>query len=65
MKNYIRRGGLYEAYNRKTFMKSIALQPLVAEQAFIPCMIVMYVPFQMGYSSLIYHWRLQSDRPKY
>ena len=43
----------YEAYNRKTFMNSITLQPLVADQAFMPHMKAMYVPFHMGYGSLI------------
>jgi len=42
----------YEAYNRKTFMNSITLQPVIAEQAFMPHMEAMYVPFQMRYGNL-------------
>ena len=55
---------LYEAYNRKTFMNSITLQPLVADQAFMPHMEAMYVPFQMRYGNLTCYKGLQSERPK-
>ena len=55
---------MYEAYNRKTFMNSIALQPLVADQAFMPHMEAMYVPFQMRYGNLTCYKGLQSERPK-
>ena len=43
----------YEAYKRKTGMTLIALQPLAPDQVFIPHMEVIYVPFHMGYCSLI------------
>ena len=57
-------GRVYEAYNRKTFMNSITLQPLVADQAFMPHMEAMYVPFQMRYGNLTCYKGLQSERPK-
>ena len=41
------------------------MQPLVADQAYMPQMKAMYVPFHMGYGSLIYFKGLQNDRPKY
>ena len=34
-------------------MTLIALQPLVTDQVFMPHMEAMYVPFHMGYCSLI------------
>ena len=43
---------IYEGYKRKTFMNSIALQPHVVDQAYMPNMKAMYVPFHMVYSSL-------------
>ena len=49
---------MYEAYNRKKFTHSITLQPPVADQAFMPHMKAMYVPFHMGYDSLITYQRL-------
>ena len=55
----------YEAYKRKTGMTLIALQPNVPDNAYMSHMKGMYVPFNMAYGSLIYHKRLQSDRPKY
>ena len=55
---------IYEAYNRKTFMNSITLQPLVADQAFMPHMEAMYVPFQMRYGNLTCYKGLHSERPK-
>ena len=54
----------YEAHNRKTCMNSITLQPLVADQAFMPHMEAMYVPFQMRYGNLTCYKGLQSERPK-
>ena len=48
----------------KRGMDSITVQPLVADEAFMPHMEAMYVPFHMGYGSLICCQRLQSDRPK-
>ena len=54
----------YEAYKRKTGMTFIALQPLVPDQVVMPHMEAMYVPFHMGYCSLICYKGLQSERPK-
>ena len=54
----------YEAYKRKTGMTLIALQPLVPDKVYMPPMEAMYVPFHMGYSSLICYKGLQSERPK-
>ena len=48
----------YEAYNRKKFTHSITLQPPVADQVFMPHMKAMFVPFHMGYGSLISYQRL-------
>ena len=45
-------------------MTLIALQPLVPEQVFLPHMEAMYVPFHMGYCSLICLKGLQNERPK-
>ena len=50
---------LYEAYNRKKFTHSITLQPLVADQAFMPHMEAMYVTFQMRYGKLTCYKGLQ------
>ena len=55
---------MYEAYKCKTFMKSIALQPLVADHAHMPHMKAIYVPFNWLYGSLICNQRLQSDKLK-
>ena len=44
-------------------MNSIALQPLVADQVYMPQMKAMYVPFDMVYGGLMCCQRLQSDRP--
>ena len=49
---------IYEAYNQKKFTHSIILQPPVADQAFMAHMKAMYVPFHMGYGSLISYQRL-------
>ena len=49
---------IYEAYNRKKFTHSITLQPPVADQVFMPHMKAMFVPFHMGYGSLISYQRL-------
>ena len=47
-------GGVqYEAENVKTSMNSVTLQPHVADHAYMAHMKAMYVPFHMGYSSLI------------
>ena len=45
-------------------MKSITLKPLGADQATLPHMKAMYVPFHLVYGSLISFKGLQSDRPK-
>ena len=45
-------------------MTLIALQPLVPDQVFMPHMEAMYVPFHMGYCSLICYKGLQSERAK-
>ena len=55
---------MYEAYNSKKVMNSIALQPLVADQVLMPHIKAMYVPFQMGYGSLMCYKGLRSDRLK-
>ena len=55
----------YEAEIVKRGMDSIALQPHVADHAYIPHMKAMHVPFNWLYGSLICNHRLQSDRPKY
>ena len=55
---------IYEAYKQKTGMTLIALQPLVLDKVCMPHMEAMYVPFHMGYSSLICYRGLQSERPK-
>ena len=44
-------------------MSFITLQPLVADQAFMPHVEAMYVPFQMRYDNQTYKG-LQSERPK-
>ena len=46
------------------FMNLITLQPLVVDQALMPYMKAMHVPFHLLYGSLICYQRLQSDRPK-
>ena len=56
--------GQYEAKDERSGMSLIAMQPLVADQAFMPHMKAMYVPFHMAYSGLICSKGLQSDRPK-
>ena len=43
---------MYEAKDERSGMSLIALQPLVADQAFMPHMKAMYVPFHMAYSGL-------------
>ena len=55
---------LYEGKDEKTGTTFITVQPLVADQAYMPQMKAMYVPFHMGYGSLIYSKGLQNDRPK-
>ena len=44
----------YEAYNEKTGMTLIALQPNVPDDAYMSHMKGMYVPFDVAYGSLIY-----------
>ena len=39
---------LYKAYLRKVFTALIAMQPLVVDQAYMPHMKAMYVPFHMA-----------------
>ena len=56
--------GYYEGKDEKTGTTLIAMQPFVADQAYMPQMKAMYVPFHMGYGSLIYSKGLQNDRPK-
>ena len=55
---------VYEAKDERSGMSLIAMQPLVADQAFMPHIKAMYVPFHMAYSGLICSKGLQSDRPK-
>ena len=44
---------VYEAKDERTFMCFIAMQPLVADHAFMPHMKAMNVFFHMAYSGLI------------
>ena len=55
---------LYEGDVVKRFMNLVALQPLVVDEAFMPHMKAMDVPFHTMYGSLICFKGLQSDRPK-
>ena len=55
---------VYEGKDEKTCTALISLQPLVADQASMPHMRAMYVPFNMVYGRLMCYQRLQSDRPK-
>ena len=57
-------GSTYEGDVVKRFMNLVALQPLVVDEAFMPHMKAMDVPFQTMYGSLICFKGLQSDRPK-
>ena len=54
----------YEGDVVKRFMNFIALQPLVVDEAFMPHMKAVDVPFHLLYGGLICYQRLQSDRPK-
>ena len=56
--------GKYEGRLDKRFMNFVTLQPLVVDQAFVPYIKAIYVPFHLLYGSLICYQRLQSDRPK-
>ena len=55
----------YEAKDEKTGTTLIAMQPLVANRAYIPQMKAMCVPFHMVYGGFMCCQRLQSDRPKW
>ena len=55
---------IYEGTLHKRFMNFLTLQPLVVDQALMPYMKAMHVPFHLLYGSLIYYQRLQSDRLK-
>ena len=57
-------GSTYEGDVVKRFMNLVALQPLVVDEAFMPHMKAMHVPFHTMYGSLICFKGLQSDRPK-
>ena len=54
---------LYEAKDEKTGKTLIAMQPLVANQAYMPQMKAMCVPFHMVYGGFMCCQRLQNDRP--
>ena len=56
---------MYEGENVKSFTTFIAMQPLVADHAFMPHLKALYVPFHMAFSGLICSKGLQSDRPKW
>ena len=45
--------GLYEGKDEKTGTTLIAMQPLVADQAYMPQMKAMCVPFHMVYGRLM------------
>ena len=55
---------MYEEKDEKTGTTLIAMQLLVADQAYMPQMKAMCVPFHMVYGKMICSQRLQSDRPK-
>ena len=55
---------IYEAKDEKTGTTFIAMQPLVANQAYMPEMKAMCVPFHMVHGGFMCCQRLQSDRPK-
>ena len=57
--------GRYEAKLDKRFMNFVALQPLVVDEAFMPHMKAIDVPFHFLYGGLTCYQRLQSDRPKF
>ena len=61
----VRKLHLYEAQDEKTGTTLIAMQPLVANQAYMPQMKAMCVPFHMVYGGFMCCQRLQSDRPKW
>ena len=46
---------VYEGKDEKTGTTLIAMQPLVADQAYMPQMKAMRVPFHMVYGRLIYY----------
>ena len=46
-------------------MKSVTLQPLGADNATLPHLKVMHIPFHLVYGSLIAFKGLHSDRPKW
>ena len=55
---------LYEGTLDKRFMNFLALQPLDVDEAFMPHMKAIDVPFHFLYGGLTCYQRLQSDRPK-
>ena len=55
----------YEAEIVKRGMNSIALQPHVADHAYIPHMKAIHASFKWLYGSLICNQRLQRDNLKY
>ena len=55
----------YEGKLDKRFMNFVALQPLAVDEAFMPHMKAIDVPFHFLYGSLTCYQRLQSDRPKF
>ena len=56
---------VYEGRLDKRFMHFLALQPLVVDEAFMPHMKAIDVPFHFLYGGLTCYQRLQSDRPKF
>ena len=56
---------IYEGRLDKRFMNFVALQPLLVDEAFIPHMKAIDVPFQFLYGGLTCSQWLQSDRPKF
>ena len=56
---------MYEGRLDKRFMNFVALQPLLVDEAFIPHMKAIDVPFQFLYGGLTCSQWLQSDRPKF
>ena len=54
----------YEGMDVTNWIGAVSVQPLAADQGFMPHMIAKEVFFHFLYGSLICSKRLQSDRPK-
>ena len=56
---------MYEGKLDNRFMNFVALQPLAVDEAFMPHMKAIDVPFHFLYGGLTCYQRLQIDRPKF